>query len=138
MGAPGPGRFGQSRATSPILRAATLFRTKGNSMTLSLRAWLTTLAVALIATASAPAWADTVIVNENFDGYADTNAFLAAWPDVIGNGSAAANAADHLAGILTNDPLSNPANFPGVQGLAVDHVGATASAPGEVNQRGGI
>lgn len=86
----------------------------------------------------APAWADTTIVSDNFESYADTAAFQAAWVPTIGNGTAAANAADVLGGILTSDPLSNPANFPGVEGVAVDHVGATASSPGMVNQYGGI
>ncbi len=86
----------------------------------------------------APAWAaETIVVSDNFDGYADTNAFLAKWPAVIGNGSAVAGAADALGGILTSDPLST-IDVPDLQGQGVDHVGATASSPGMVNQWGGV
>ncbi|MGD9632921.1 MAG: dockerin type I domain-containing protein [Pirellulales bacterium] len=73
---------------------------------------------------------DTVIVDENFDGYADDTAFRAVWVPTVGNGSAPANAADVDSGIITADDTA----FPGIQGKAVDHIGATASSPGMVNQ----
>lgn len=81
-----------------------------------------------------------VIVQDNFDQYADTAAFLQKWVPTTGLGTAALDVSDgnYLAGVLTTDPFSNPANFPGVQGQAVDHVGATASTPGQVNQWGGV
>jgi hypothetical protein len=81
--------------------------------------------------------AQTVIVNENFDGYADRAAFLAQWVPTTGLGTAAALPADQLAGLLTDD-AEFPSAIPNVQGKAVDHVGATASAPGQVNQWGGV
>jgi hypothetical protein len=102
------------------------------------------LALALALTLKATVSADTTIVSDNFDGYADTNAFLQTWAPVGGNGTFAidpSDTANYQAGILTSDPLSNPANFPGVQGQAVDHIGSaaspTATTPGEDNQYGG-
>lgn len=88
--------------------------------------------------AATPALADTVIVDDNFDSYADTNAFLAKWVATIGNGSAAADPADLQAGILTDDPLST-FDFPGLQGKAIDHIGvAVGSGRTMVNQYGGV
>lgn len=89
------------------------------------------LLVALLVT---PTLADTDIVVENFDSYADTAAMLAVWGETIGNGTAAANPADQNSGILTEDT----ATFPLLQGKALDHIGATASTPGMVNQWGGV
>lgn len=96
------------------------------------------LSMALLLGSSASA--QTVIVQDNFDQYADTAAFLQQWKPTTGLGTAALDSSDgnYLAGILTSDPLSTPANFPGVQGQAVDHIGATASTPGQVNQWGGV
>lgn len=95
-------------------------------------------AFSLALLAAAPAIADTVIVNENFDSYADTNAFLAQWGATVGNGSAAADPAELQAGILTDDPLST-FDFPGLQGKAVDHIGAAVgSGRTQVNQYGGV
>jgi hypothetical protein len=99
------------------------------------------LALALALTLMAPASADTTIVNENFESYADQTALKATWVPTIGNGSAAAGAADVDDGYLiapSSVPVVDPANYPGIQGQAVDHIGATASSPGEVNQYGGI
>ena len=80
-----------------------------------------------------------VIVQDNFDQYANTAAFLQQWVPTIGNGSALLPESDpsYLAGVLTSDPFSNPANFPGVQGQAVDHVGSLPTPSTMVNQRGG-
>lgn len=93
-----------------------------------------TLASFLSAALVAPVWADTVIVNETFDNYADDAAFTAAWVPTIGNGSAPANAGDATSAILTTDTTT----FPGLLGKAADHIGATASSPGMVNQWGGV
>lgn len=92
------------------------------------------LAVVLGVVLGAQAMAETVIVNETFDGYADDAAFQAAWTPTIGNGTALANPADVNSGILTTDTIA----FPGLQGKGVDHIGATASTPGMVNQWGGV
>jgi hypothetical protein len=79
-----------------------------------------------------------VIVDENFNGYADRAAFLAQWVPSVGNGTSALPSTDpsYLAGLLTDD-AEFPSAIPDVQGKAVDHVGAVASAPGQVNQWGG-
>jgi hypothetical protein len=73
-----------------------------------------------------------VIVNENFDSYADTIAFQAAWGPSNGLGTVALGSGDpnYLGGVTTNDPLYASA-IPDVQGNAVDHVGSM------VNQWGG-
>ena len=93
------------------------------------------LALALVAGLfAAPALADTTIVNENFDGYADDAAFQSVWGPTTGLGTAAALPADVSSGILTTDATT----FPNIQGKAVDHIGASASTPGMVNQFGGV
>lgn len=90
------------------------------------------LASALVA----PTFADTVIVNENFDSYADDAAFLAVWGATTGLGTAAALPADTSSGVLVPGLFgSGPA---GLQGKGVDHLGASASTPGMVNQYGGV
>jgi hypothetical protein len=95
------------------------------------------LAVLLAGSAAA----QTVYVNENFDSYLDSDAFRAAWVPTIGLGTAPSLPADDLAGLLTGDPLANV--LPGTQGKAIDHIGATATAPPAVptptmvNQWGG-
>jgi MYXO-CTERM domain-containing protein len=104
---------------------------------MTLARWKYRAAFAALLVTAAPAFADTTIVDENFDGYADSAAFQAVWVPTIGNGTAAANAADVSAGLLSNDPLVTFV-YPDIQGLAVDHIGSTASAPGMVNQFGGI
>lgn len=73
-----------------------------------------------------------VIVNENFDSYANTIAFQAAWGPSNGLGTVALGSGDpnYLGGVTTNDPLYSSA-IPDVQGNAVDHIGAM------VNQWGG-
>jgi hypothetical protein len=93
-----------------------------------------TLASLLSAALVAPIWADTVVVNETFDSYANDDAFRAAWVPTVGNGSLAANAGDVTSGIVTTDTTL----FPGLQGKGIDHIGATASTPGMVNQWGGV
>ena len=84
------------------------------------------------------AWGQTVIVNDGFESYADQAAFKATWVPTVGNGSAAANPADvdsgYLIGCASCAPITDPANYPGIQGQAADHIGATASIPGQVNQ----
>ena len=75
---------------------------------------------------AAPAIADTVIVDENFDSYAADGDFLNAWGATIGNGTAVAATLD--GGIIT----TNATTFPGIQGKAIDHIG------GSVNQYGGV
>lgn len=96
------------------------------------------LALLVVATLAAPLRADTVIVDDNFESYADQAAFKATWMPTVGNGGALANAADEDAGYLvgcpTCAPITDPVNYPGIQGQAVDHIGATASTPGQVNQ----
>ena len=93
-----------------------------------------TLGLTLISSASA----QTVIVNETFESYATREAFLAQWVPTIGNGSSALATSDssYLAGLLTDD-AEFPSPIPDVQGKAVDHISATASTPGMVNQYGG-
>src|SRR5688500_10996044 len=81
-----------------------------------------------------PVGAQTIVVQDNFDQYAGDGAFRAVWVPTVGNGSALANAADVTSGILTTDDTT----FPGIEGKAIDHIGATASAPGMVNQFGGL
>jgi len=94
-----------------------------------------TLGVLLTSSASA----QTVIVQDNFDQYADRAAFLAQWVPTVGNGNTALDPSDqsYLAGLL-NDDAEFPSAIPDVQGKAVDHIGATASVPGMVNQYGGL
>ena len=86
------------------------------------------LATALVA----PVFADTVIVNENFDSYADDAAWQAVWGETTGLGTAPALASDHNSGIIVTDTV------PDIQGKAIDHLGALAGAPGMVNQFGGV
>lgn len=76
--------------------------------------------------------AQTVIVDENFDSYANDDEFLAVWQPTVGNGNTVLDPAeiDYLSAILTNDS----ATYPGLQGQAADHIGATSSNPGMVNQ----
>ncbi|HMP06941.1 MAG TPA: hypothetical protein PJ982_11360, partial [Lacipirellulaceae bacterium] len=63
----------------------------------------------------APALAQVqVIVNDNFDSYADDAAFQAVWVPTTGLGTAVANAIDLNSGILTTDA----GLFPGIQGKA--------------------
>jgi hypothetical protein len=93
-----------------------------------------TLASFLSAALVAPVWADTVFVNETFDDYADDTAFTNQWVPTIGNGTAPANAGDFTSAILTTDTTT----FPGLVGKAADHIGASASSPGMVNQYGGV
>src|SRR5688572_15230172 len=93
-----------------------------------------TLATGMAILLASSAVAQTqVIVDENFDGYADRAAFLAQWVPSVGNGTSALPSTDpsYLAGLLTDDAVF-PSAIPDVQGKAVDHVGAVASAPGQV------
>ncbi|QDU90030.1 hypothetical protein Pla175_34290 [Pirellulimonas nuda] len=91
-----------------------------------LAAGLMLWAAALLA---APAAADTTLVSETFDGFADNTALYSVWEPRNGTGTAApANSDD---GILTSDSSL----FPGIEGNAVDHVGNsvmqwTGLAPG--------
>lgn len=82
----------------------------------------------------APVIADTDVVVDDFESYADDAAFQAAWGPTTGLGTAAALPADVTSGILTTDSVV----FPGIAGKAIDHIGASASTPGMVNQWGGI
>ncbi|MBX3432084.1 MAG: PEP-CTERM sorting domain-containing protein [Pirellulales bacterium] len=75
-----------------------------------------------------------IIVDENFDSYADNAAFQAVWVPTLGNGSAAADPANNDAGIIDDGTL-NPSI--GIQGKAVDHIGAFAGGT-MVNQYGGV
>jgi hypothetical protein len=87
----------------------------------------------LLATAMVtPVFADTDIVVDNFDSYADDTAFQAAWVPTLGNGTAAADPTQLFAGIITSDTSL----FPGLQGKGVDHIAATSGTM--VNQFGGI
>ena len=88
--------------------------------------------------AGSPAAMAQVIVQDNFDSYADTAAFLNQWKPASGLGTVAIDPSDpnYTAGILTSDPLTSPTNFPGIQGVAVDHIGAAVST-NQVNQWGG-
>ena len=88
------------------------------------------IVLSLVGISFTAARGDTLIVNETFDGYADDSAFQAVWVPTVGNGSAPANPADVTSGILS----TNSTLFPGIQGKAIDHIGATASTPGMVNQ----
>lgn len=90
------------------------------------------LASALVA----PVFADTVYVNENFDSYPlfsvdNGAAFKAVWGETTGLGTAPALVSDSNSGIVVNDT-------PGIQGNAIDHLGALAGTPGLVNQYGGV
>jgi autotransporter-associated beta strand protein len=91
-------------------------------------------AAVVIMAAFSSATGQTVLVNENFDGYASDTDMRAVWVPTVGNGSLPANFVDETSGILTNDATL----FPGIEGQAVDHIGATASSPGMVNQYGGV
>ena len=61
----------------------------------------------------APAAADTTIVDENFDSYADDSEFWAVWPSSNGSND----------GILSTDS----GLYPGIQGQAVDHIGGSVN-----------
>ena len=103
-----------------------------------MKARLFSLAAAMaVLTVATAAWADTTIVDDNFDGYTDTADFQNTWVPTQGNGGAPADAANLDAGILTSDPFSDPNLFPGLQGQAVDHIGALAGTF-MVNQYGGV
>jgi hypothetical protein len=69
----------------------------------------------------APAFGDTVIVDENFDQYAGDAELIAVWVPRDGSGNNPAAVTD--AGILTTDDTL----FPGVQGKAVDHIGSAVN-----------
>ncbi|MBX3426106.1 MAG: PEP-CTERM sorting domain-containing protein [Pirellulales bacterium] len=75
-----------------------------------------------------------IIVDENFDGYADNDAFRAVWVPTVGNGTAAADPANNDAGVLDDGTLN-----PGVvtSGKVVDHIGVFAGGT-MVNQYGGV
>jgi hypothetical protein len=83
---------------------------------------------------AAPVAAQTIIVQDNFDSYPSDTEFLAQWVPTTGLGTAPAEGADLNSAIITADDTT----FPGIQGKAVDHIGATASTPGMVNQWGGV
>ena len=89
--------------------------------------------VALAAVLVGPAAFGQVVVNETFDSYATDAEMLAVWVPTLGNGSALADFSEEFNGILTNDDTL----FPGVEGQALDHVGALVST-GMVNQYGGV
>ena len=94
------------------------------------------LTLGLLLTSSAAA--QTVIVQDNFDQYADRAAFLAQWVPTAGNGNTAIDPTNqnYLAGLLTDD-AEFPSAIPDVQGKAVDHIGAAAGT-NMVNQYGGL
>ncbi len=92
---------------------------------------------------AASATAQTIIVNEDFNGYADQDAFKQTWVPTAGNGNAVNadpgdNDAGYLIGCPTCSPITDPANYPGIQGQAIDHIGALATANPMVNQFGGL
>ena len=74
------------------------------------------------------------IVNETFESYASDAEMRAVWVPTVGNGTAAAAFNEEVNGILSSDATL----FPGIQGQALDHVGALAGTPGMVNQFGGV
>lgn len=82
--------------------------------------------------AGAAAAQTQVIVQDNFDQYADRAAFLDAWGPANGIGHIAIDSSNTLYtnGILTDD-AEFPSAIPNVQGKAVDHLGSM------VNQWGG-
>jgi hypothetical protein len=82
---------------------------------------------------SCPVSASVDIVVDDFESYANSADFQAAWGETTGLGTATALPGDHNSGILTD----NAVLFPGIQGKAVDHIGSVASTPGMVNQWGG-
>lgn len=87
-------------------------------------------AVLLVGWLVGVAQGDVTIVDENFDSYADDAAFRAVWEPTVGNGSAPADPIEVESSILTADDSM----FPGIQGKAIDHLGAASPAPGMVNQ----
>ncbi|MFM1902245.1 MAG: hypothetical protein RLZZ440_145, partial [Planctomycetota bacterium] len=91
-------------------------------------------AAVVVMAAFSSASGQTVLVNENFDGYASDTDMRAVWVPTVGNGTLPANFVDETSGILTNDATL----FPGIEGQALDHIGSTASTPGMVNQYGGV
>lgn len=90
------------------------------------------IGLGLIGVMFSAALADTVIVNETFDGYADDNAFRAVWVPRAGNGGEISQLQPLDSGILTVDATT----FPGIQGQAIDHLGALVTSPSStmVNQ----
>lgn len=71
------------------------------------------------ATFIASAQADTTIVDDNFDSYANDAALYAVWEPRNGGGGGAPAMPDD--GILSSDDVL----FPGIQGNAVDHIGGS-------------
>lgn len=78
-----------------------------------------TLALLLSAVALPIAQADTTIVDDDFESYANDTELQAVWQPRIGSGSAPPFVLDD--GILTNDDTL----FPGIEGQGVDHVGGS-------------
>jgi hypothetical protein len=77
-----------------------------------------TLALLVVGALAPIVCGETVIVDENFDGYVDNAALIARWVPRDGSGNNPAAVTD--AGILTTDGTA----FPGIQGQAVDHIGS--------------
>jgi len=77
--------------------------------------------------------AQTIIVNETFDQYADDAALLAQWVPTTGGGTEAIapGTGTYFNGVLTNDDIL----FPGIQGKAVDYL---PTSGGSVMQYGGV
>lgn len=71
-----------------------------------------------------------VFVNEDFESYTDQAAFKTVWMETNGGGTAAADAVNldsgYLIGCPTCAPITDPANYPGIQGQAADHIGAAS------------
>lgn len=90
------------------------------------------MALVMVAWCATTLSAQTVLVNETFDDYADTGALLSVWTPTVGTGNTTLDPSsiDYESGILTDDATT----FPDIMGKAVDHIGATVSSPGMVNQ----
>ena len=101
----------------------------------TLQGFFSVAVAAAISAAGIPtAFGQVTIVSETFDGYSSDAEMRTVWVPTVGNGTAVANFVDDASSILTTDDVL----FPGIQGQALDHIGAIASSPGMVNQYGGV
>lgn len=77
------------------------------------------------------AFGQITVFSENFESYANQAAFRAKWMETNGSGTGPApNPADvdagYLIGCPTCSPITNPANYSGIQGQAADHIGSAS------------
>jgi hypothetical protein len=84
-------------------------------------------------------YGQTVIVDDRFESYANQTAFKAVWSPVAGNGNdPLPDPLDENDGYLIGCPscssVTDPLHYPGIEGQAVDHIGAFNSARTMVNQ----